>query len=111
MRRWVVVLLLVTACAQGGRLLESAPEEQAPLPPPTSSLDSADELWVTFESEFVCDLERSSYADLAEVEAALLEKLDDEQLDKADYDAFKARIAADRQLSLHVQAAVVERCG
>lgn len=67
--------------------------------------------WVEFEARWVCDLERSTYGDPADVETALRERLAAEGIDQDEYRAFSQRLDVETDLARHVQAAVLERCG
>lgn len=112
MRWWLAALIFVAACAtnDGRELgLDGGPDNT--LPAPTTELAAEERPWVEFEAEWLCDVERSSYADLAELDDALAAKLTERQIDAGEYEAFKQRVRDDRELALHVQAAVVERCG
>lgn len=110
--RWLLVaVVLLTACSGGTRELGITDEATGSIDPPESTLATEDELWVEFEARWLCDLERSTYADPADVEVALEDRLVEEGIDEADYEQFKARLADDPDLAAHVQAATLERCG
>ena len=81
------------------------------MPGPGTPLAAVDAPWVEFEARWLCDLQRSTYDDPSDVDAALADRLAEEAIVAEEYAAFKQRLEAERDLSLHVQAAVVERCG
>ena len=107
----VVVLLLVAGCGSAPRSLAGTDDQGISPVAPDSPLAAVDAPWVEFEARWVCDLERTVYDDPADVDAALAERLHEADIDPAAYSAFKDRLQADADLALHVQAAVVDRCG
>ena len=112
-RKLVLVLLvaLVAGCGSSARTLGATENEGGPLPGPGTPLAAVDAPWVEFEARWLCDLQRSTYDDPSDVDAALADRLAEEAIVAEEYAAFKQRLEAERDLSLHVQAAVVERCG
>lgn len=110
--RWIlVVLVLLAGCADGARELGIDDASPGSIPAPDTELAAADVPWVEFEARWVCDLERSTYADPADVQTALVDRLAEEDIDESAYQRFKTRLANEPDLSAHVQAAVIERCG
>ena len=113
MRLTIVALLvlLVSGCAASSRTLRPTDNDSGPLPEPTAPLAAVDIPWVEFEARWVCDLERRAYEDPAQVEEALADRLASENIDPNEYRAFAERLTSERDLALHVQAAVLDRCG
>lgn len=111
MRWWIVGLTLIAGCSGSTRELVVVDADPGTLPAPSTQLAAVDEPWVEFEARWVCDLERSTYDDPAEVEEALAERILDNDIDPDDYEEFKRRLGAEPDLAAHVQAAVIDRCG
>lgn len=111
MRRLVIVLVVLAACSTSGRQVAPTEADDVTIPAPTTDLAVEDVPWVAFEANWLCDLQRSTYPDPADVEAALQDRIADQGIDPEEYEAFQQRLDDDTDLALHVQAAVLERCG
>lgn len=65
---------------------------------------------VTFEAQWQCDIQRMTFDDLAEIEAARTAALEDWGLSEADYEAFRTELGQSNDLRMAVTTAYDEYC-
>ena len=99
----VVGMLVVVLAACGASSTTDSTD-----PPDVAGSDQA---LVTFEAQWLCDVQRHSYTDLSDMDAARAELMTAYGVAATGYDEFKARLEADPTLRSHVSAAYESTCG
>lgn len=97
-----MLVLVLAACGASG-----PPEDAVELP----ALEGPDQVLVGFEAQWLCDVQRHTFPDLAQMDATRSELMTSFGVTAAAYDDFKVRLGADAGLRNQVRAAYDSACG
>lgn len=93
-------LLIAAGCSSEPELVfdEDDPPEELAFIEAEPELADGDRALAVFEAEWVCELQRRSFASLAERGEALEVALAEVDLDPADYESFRTRLGEEQEL-------------